>query len=49
MEFEMMSLQKMNSTVTVVLTHYGYLIVTYLLCVSHSGVLLFNEPHLPKR
>ena len=35
MEFEIMSLQKMNSTVTVVLTHYGYLMVTYLLCVSH--------------
>ena len=34
MEFEIMSLQKMNSTVTVVLTHYGYLMVTYLLCGS---------------
>ena len=44
-----MSLQKINSTVTVVLTHYGYVMVTYLLRVSHSGVLLFNEPHLLKR
>ena len=42
MEFEIMSLQKMNSTATVVLTHYSYLMVTYLLCVSHRECYSMN-------